>query len=204
MSKELKEIIDALQVYFNDDFGAFLEGEWYDFRERWKQLIALLEKQPQEKTKELKNVLTEILRHLREGKPANVWTAMGLVKMLLEKQPEPAREFIEQLYREEPNLKKEGLQNFDGYYVHWDKVVKALSWAWPDEKVGYIQSPLELVIRLINERDESEAENKRLLAFIKTLHAKGICSTMAIAEACGLSYKEVSGWYYEEEKEGGE
>lgn len=37
----------------------------------------------------------------------------------------------------------------------WDLVVRACQSAWPGEKRGYGQSPIELIIDLINERDEA-------------------------------------------------
>lgn len=46
MSKELKEITNALQMYFDDNTHAFLDSEWYEFQELWKQLLAALKEQP--------------------------------------------------------------------------------------------------------------------------------------------------------------
>lgn len=62
-----------------------------------------------------------------------------------------ANALADQIYRLEPNLINEGLENFDGYFVHWDEIIKACQQAWP-EPVGYAQSPLELIARLIDER----------------------------------------------------
>ena len=42
--------------------------------------------------------------------------------------------------------------------------------------------------------DRQAEENKKLLTYIKRLHAQGICSTMAIVKWCGLSYREVLAW----------
>ncbi|HYE20126.1 MAG TPA: hypothetical protein VEA69_16890 [Tepidisphaeraceae bacterium] len=52
-----------------------------------------------------------------------------------------------------PELVEEGADHFDGYFVHWDQVIEAVSQAWPDTMVGYAESPMELVSRLIDERD---------------------------------------------------
>ena len=70
------------------------------------------------------------------------------------------QEFIKQLYEEEPNLGKEGLENFAGYFVHYDKVIKAVCNAWGGENPGYNNDPLELIGNLINERDEILASLK--------------------------------------------
>jgi len=72
------------------------------------------------------------------------------------------RDIIDELYKEIPSLKDEGIENFFGYYVSYDKVLDALCEAWPDEKIGYDFDPLELVVRLTDERDEAKAEIERL------------------------------------------
>ena len=59
------------------------------------------------------------------------------------------REALDGIYREQPELKKEGIGNFDGYYLTYDKFLDAINQAWPNEKhIGYDQDPLELVTRL--------------------------------------------------------
>ena len=63
------------------------------------------------------------------------------------------QEFIRQLYEKEPNLKKGGLEDFDGYFIHYDKVIHAVCHAWGGENPGYLSDPLELIYRLIDERD---------------------------------------------------
>jgi len=70
-------------------------------------------------------------------------------------------DFVQELYRQEPSLKNEGLENFDGYWVRWDQVIKACQWAWENEH-DYDESPLELITDLIEERDVLAAENKQL------------------------------------------
>lgn len=56
----------------------------------------------------------------------------------------------------------------------------------------------EQKIKILKSVVETQEENKRLLAYIKDLHARGICSTASIAEKCGIPYKEVSSWYNEQ------
>ncbi len=70
------------------------------------------------------------------------------------------REVLNEIYEVAPSLRVEGIRNWYGYFVHWDEVLTAICQAWPDEKhIGYDQSPLELVVRLINERDELKEKN---------------------------------------------
>ena len=72
-----------------------------------------------------------------------------------------AKEFIDGLYKEEPSLKKEGLNSFDGYYVHWNVIIKICEGAWPEkDKVFYECSPAELIVEIINERDEFKEQLK--------------------------------------------
>lgn len=52
----------------------------------------------------------------------------------------------------EPDL-KDNFQDFDGFFVHWDEITAALQGAG-DDYIDYDQSPMELITRLINERDE--------------------------------------------------
>jgi chromosome segregation ATPase len=40
----------------------------------------------------------------------------------------------------------------------WDEVLDALKQAWPDEMLVYDMSPCELIIRIINERDDVQAQ----------------------------------------------
>ena len=46
------------------------------------------------------------------------------------------------------------IADFDGYYVHYDKVIEAVCRAWDGENPGYGNDPLELVQILIDERDD--------------------------------------------------
>jgi hypothetical protein len=75
------------------------------------------------------------------------------MKTLTRNMPSDVRELLEHLFKLAPTLDGEGLDHFDGYFVHWDEVTRALYKAWPDKHVGYSESPLELVHRLIDERD---------------------------------------------------
>ena len=40
----------------------------------------------------------------------------------------------------------------------WDELTAALQRAWPDETLAWNESPLELVTRLVDERDEARLE----------------------------------------------
>lgn len=64
-----------------------------------------------------------------------------------------AGEFLRRLVEREPGLAREGLDNFGGWFVHWDVVQDAVQRAWPKPR-GYAESPIELVHALISERDE--------------------------------------------------
>lgn len=62
------------------------------------------------------------------------------------------QQFIKELYEEEPSLKKEGLNNFEGYYVHWDKIIEACGGGM------YDNSPIELISNLIMKIEELKSE----------------------------------------------
>lgn len=79
----------------------------------------------------------------------------------LDRSTEDTAEFFAELYRLAPTLKDEGLENFDGYFIHWHEIVKACAQAWPDKNVVYSQSPLELIVQIIDERDEALAKAKQ-------------------------------------------
>jgi hypothetical protein len=53
--------------------------------------------------------------------------------------------------------------NFDGYFVHWDEVIKAASQAWKTPP-GYSESPMELITDLIDQRDALLAACRGALA----------------------------------------
>lgn len=64
------------------------------------------------------------------------------------------RSTLDDIYERAPSLRKEGIVGWYGYFVHWDEVIAAISKAWPEEKhISYDRSPLELLYRLIDERD---------------------------------------------------
>lgn len=67
----------------------------------------------------------------------------------------PESIFIEELYELEPSLKTEGLERFDGYFVHWNEIIEFCHRVGGVE--GYTQSPLELISRIIDQRDEALA-----------------------------------------------
>lgn len=67
---------------------------------------------------------------------------------------EEITEFVEMIYEMEPSLKKEGLKNFDGYFVHFDKVVEAFKQIWPDKdtEIYWDISPMELFVKAAEEK----------------------------------------------------
>lgn len=72
-----------------------------------------------------------------------------------EKQIQLERDFIEMLVEFEPQLKlEEGSDSFFGYFVHWDDIVKL----FPNKTWG--NSPIELIVDLINERDKLLEQSK--------------------------------------------
>lgn len=59
---------------------------------------------------------------------------------------------LQHIYDLEPLLKEEGMQNFDGYFCHWNEI---LAFCARNRLDGYAQSPMELLTRLANQRDEA-------------------------------------------------
>ena len=93
------------------------------------------------------------------------------------------REALDWIYKEQSELKKEGIQNFDGYYLTYDKFFDAIKQAWPDEKhIGYLEDPLELVTRLIDERDEAKKLLSDALPHIECTNASQNGLITAIGE----------------------
>jgi len=45
----------------------------------------------------------------------------------------------------------------DGWAVAWDEIIRIVAQAWPGEKKGYNESPAELIVEVIDERDEANA-----------------------------------------------
>lgn len=58
------------------------------------------------------------------------------------------------VYELAPSLKEEGPDGFSGYFAHFDEFTGHIQAAWPQEQLGYSQSPWELLTRLIDERDD--------------------------------------------------
>ena len=111
---------------------------------------------------------------------------------------EAERETLDNIYDEEPALTAEGIGNFDGYYVHYDKFFKAINQAWPDVRMDYLEDPLELVTKLIEERDELKGEieklkimglNKGLQDKAEIKEAKTIKNTL-VCERCQRVFAE--------------
>ena len=71
------------------------------------------------------------------------------------KEMQAAMAAMRELFEREPNLKN-SLSEFDGFFVHWDEITDAMA-AAGDEYTEWDCSPLELITRLIDERDELRA-----------------------------------------------
>lgn len=63
-----------------------------------------------------------------------------------------ALKVMKDLLEREPELKG-SFDEFDGFFVHWDEITDALANAGEDY-LDYLQSPMELIGRLIEERDQ--------------------------------------------------
>ena len=75
------------------------------------------------------------------------------------KQLSDAHPWMETIIGLEPNLEKEGVENFDGYFAHWNEVIERCNQAW-EKPPGYSQSPLELITKIIDERDDYRKQVK--------------------------------------------
>ena len=64
----------------------------------------------------------------------------------------------------------------DGWAVSWCELIRVVARAWPEQTVGYSESPMELVIRVINERDEFEDRNKVLEAALPDVAKLRTCA----------------------------
>ncbi|MCK4958059.1 MAG: hypothetical protein KAT00_01635 [Planctomycetes bacterium] len=82
-----------------------------------------------------------------------------------------AADLIARIYQETPSLQKEGLENFDGYYVPWDIIIDICSRAWPEPR-GYSESPEELIVAIIDERDEARSSEQELVKKVARLEKK--------------------------------
>lgn len=101
-------------------------------------------------------------RHAAITNPAEIALRDHLLTYLataLAASPPPDTERIEDLqsrlqhiYDLEPLLKEEGMQNFDGYFCHWNEI---LAFCARNRLDGYAQSPMELLTRLVNQRDDA-------------------------------------------------
>ncbi len=74
--------------------------------------------------------------------------------------------FIHKLFDECPDLEKDGLKEFDGYFTTYDNFLDRIASAWGGrDKISYGNDPFELIVDLINERDEAIED----IADLKTL-----------------------------------
>lgn len=88
-----------------------------------------------------------------------------------QKEIERLNKWKEAILDAEPNLKEEGLENIWGYFVHWNEIIERCCMAWPNEKPGYSESPIELITRIIDERDELKQTNRLLEANVAEMRA---------------------------------
>jgi len=73
------------------------------------------------------------------------------------------KELAELVIGMEPELVNEGAKAFDGYFVHWDKIIEVCAKAWPGERADYGECPTELICRIIDERDDERRFLKRVI-----------------------------------------
>lgn len=64
------------------------------------------------------------------------------------------RELVDRLYKDHPELKND--LDFDGWYCDWQEIIGAI----PKDIDGYSQSPMEMIRRLIDQRDALVEEVK--------------------------------------------
>jgi hypothetical protein len=69
-------------------------------------------------------------------------------------------ELIAEMVKDHPSIEREGvLEVWRGYYVDWNEIIDCCVQAWPDKKhVSYSESPKELIVRIIDERDDAQKE----------------------------------------------
>lgn len=79
------------------------------------------------------------------------------------------REFLDQLYTDEPGLKKEGLDHFSGWYVHWNEIIARFK-DDPDTN-GYSESPTELIVQVQDARDDLRKERDTLKQWVNDLQS---------------------------------
>lgn len=122
--------------------------------------------------KEARERLEEMLDEVRLDAMADAFAAAGrYVAALVDgvTLPEPDliaaclpevrqwRDVRAQILEHVPQLADEGLDGFDlgGYFIAWDQFINEINQAWPGERLGWDQTPLELLRRLVDERDEA-------------------------------------------------
>lgn len=67
------------------------------------------------------------------------------------------RDFLDRLYKEEPELlpSNEGIDNFPGYYTHWNVIIKRCAECGVE---GYSECPTELIVRLANQKYDADKD----------------------------------------------
>lgn len=101
------------------------------------------------------------------------------------------REHLDGLYKEHPELKGDLFANFDGWYCDWNEILDIFR----DEKDNsYGNCPTELILRVINERDElkvrvttAEREIEKLRALAEGRESNGPHSRTALMNSLQLA-----------------
>ncbi len=99
--------------------------------------------------------------------------------------------FVESLYEKCPGLKKDGLDEFDGYFTTYDRFLMRMENATGEQR-SYGNDPLELIVELANERDSAiENANHKIqevaMDFVKKIRATtrlGYSARTGIEDGC--------------------
>lgn len=95
---------------------------------------------------EILNQLTKLqLDYYEHGSNGDTVAPNIDAKPILDSISELLKEQLKPIYELAPELEKEGLENFDGYFVHCDEITKLF------EGEVYDNSPLELITKLQRE-----------------------------------------------------
>ncbi len=75
-----------------------------------------------------------------------------------------AEEACDIVFEEAPSLRTEGMENFSGYYLSYDKFIARIRRAWPGQRCDYNEDPLELLTKLIEQRDDLVGQREAAVA----------------------------------------
>ncbi len=85
----------------------------------------------------------------------NMETEEGASVFIDSENVESAEDMVHEMWEQAPSLKKEGLENWAGYFVSYDRFIKKISEAWGATPF-YECDPFELIGLLTSERDGFE------------------------------------------------